>query len=63
MAEENTGWYYCLDHKTVEPWDGCKSTSRLGPYATAEEAGQALEKVAQRNERWDAEDSDWDGED
>ena len=31
-------WYYCLDHHTVEPYEACKSESRLGPYATAAEA-------------------------
>jgi len=63
MADDDSGWYYCLDHKTVERYDACKSASRLGPYASAEEAGHALEKVAQRNEKWDAEDADWAGED
>ena len=51
MAEGE--WYYCLDHKTVEPYGACKSADRLGPYATREEAGQALDKVAERNDEWD----------
>lgn len=51
MAEGE--WYYCLDHHTVEPYLGCKSITRLGPYATAEDAAHALEKVASRNEEWD----------
>jgi uncharacterized protein YfcZ (UPF0381/DUF406 family) len=52
MAEGE--WYYCIDHKTVERQDSlCKAVSRLGPYATREEAEHALEKVAQRNEQWD----------
>lgn len=46
-------WYYCLDHKTVEPEDGCRADVRLGPYATPEEAARALEKVQQRNDNWD----------
>ncbi|GAA2110354.1 hypothetical protein GCM10009841_32350 [Microlunatus panaciterrae] len=46
-------WYYCLDHKTVEPYEACKSSSRLGPYPTREDAAHALEKVAERNEEWD----------
>lgn len=46
-------WYYCLDHHTVEPYEGCKSDSRLGPYATPAEAANALERVAQRNDEWD----------
>ena len=28
MAEGE--WFYCLKHKTVEPYDACKSESRLG---------------------------------
>ncbi len=46
-------WYYCLDHKSVEPYTGCKSVDRLGPYPTRDEAEQALDKVAERNEEWD----------
>lgn len=46
-------WYYCLDHKTVEPYMACKSESRLGPYATPEEAANALEIVAERNKEWE----------
>ena len=46
-------WYYCLDHHTVEPYDGCKSATRLGPYATAADAGAALQRVEQRNEQWE----------
>lgn len=46
-------FYYCLEHKTVEPFEGCRSADRLGPYATKEEAAAALDKVADRNEEWD----------
>jgi len=46
-------WYYCLLHKAVEPYDGCKALNRLGPYASRQEAQEALERVAERNERWD----------
>lgn len=46
-------WYYCLDHHTVEPYEGCPSASRLGPYASPDEAARGLERVADRNEQWD----------
>jgi len=46
-------WYYCLDHKRVEPNKGCRAEVRLGPYKTRQEAAQALEKVEQRNLEWD----------
>lgn len=49
----NSDWYYCLDHKTVEPAEGCRAEVRLGPYPTREEAARALEKVEERNEEWD----------
>ena len=51
MAEGQ--WYWCLDHHRVEPFEGCRSNDRLGPYATREEAEQALDKVAERNDAWD----------
>ena len=46
-------WYWCLQHHAVEPYDGCRSEERLGPYATQAEASQALEKVAARNKEFD----------
>jgi hypothetical protein len=55
----DTSWYYCLDHKTVEPENGCRSAVRLGPYDTREQAAQALETVEQRNVLWD-DDPAWD---
>lgn len=45
--------WFCLTHQTVEGADGCRSKDRLGPYSSAEEASQALEKVTERNEQWD----------
>ncbi|MGI8767849.1 MAG: hypothetical protein ACR2I1_01895 [Propionibacteriaceae bacterium] len=62
MSDDEGKWFYCLEHKTVEPYGACKSTSRLGPYDTREQAEGALAKVARRNKQWDAEDGDW-GED
>ena len=51
-------FWYCLKHKQVEPQEGCAWADRLGPYPTEDEAARALEKVAERNAKWDAE--DWD---
>lgn len=47
------GWYWCLTHHTVEPYEACKAAERLGPYDTLEEAAQALERVQARNEEWE----------
>ena len=38
----------------VEPDDGCPAKDRLGPYPTREQAAHALDKVAERNQQWDA---------
>ncbi len=46
-------YYYCLDHHRVEPFEGCKSANRLGPYATMHEAANALQTVQQRNVDWE----------
>lgn len=46
-------WYYCLRHHAVEPYEGCRSETRLGPYATAADAARALERVTERNEEWE----------
>jgi hypothetical protein len=54
-------WYYCLEHDRVEPRKGCAAKYRLGPYDTAEEASEALEKVKMRNAKWNAEDQRWEG--
>lgn len=51
-------WYYCLEHQQVEPYEGCKAANRLGPYATREEATEALERVEARNTAWE-EDPRW----
>jgi hypothetical protein len=55
MKEE---WFYCLDHRTVEPFDGCRAAVRIGPFATREEAAEALDTVERRNREWDN-DPDW----
>lgn len=55
-------WYWCLKHQAVEPLEGCKAEDRLGPYPTKDEASQALAKVQERNERWDREDEEYEGD-
>ena len=48
---KNEQWFYCLDHRTVEPFDGCRAAVRIGPFATREEAAKALETVASSQPR------------
>jgi hypothetical protein len=50
----DTQWWYDLKTKTVVSDDNdTKAVDRLGPYGSREEAEHALEKVEERNERWD----------
>ena len=57
------GYYWCLRHNRVETDDNvCAERHRLGPYASAAEAERALDRVAERNAQWDAEDARWSGE-
>lgn len=47
-------WYYCLEHTKSEPEEGCPNAERLGPYATQGEADAAIERAAERNAAFDA---------
>jgi hypothetical protein len=56
-------YYWCLRHSRVETDnDVCPATRTMGPYETADQAEQALNRVAERNEQWDAEDARWAGD-
>jgi hypothetical protein len=59
MSDERieSQWYYNDRTKQVE--QGLQSPNRdhIGPFATREEAENALQRVAQNNEKWDAEDN------
>jgi hypothetical protein len=56
-------YFWCTRHNRVETeTDVCPARHVLGPYASAAEATNALEKVRQRNEAWEAEDARWAGE-
>lgn len=57
---EGTFWF-CLEHHVVEPFDGCGSQNRIGPWATHEAAANALSTIAERERRYDADDAAWDG--
>jgi hypothetical protein len=57
------GYFWCLRHHRVETAANlCPAQYRLGPYASADDAERALEKVEERNKAWDAEDARWAGE-
>ena len=54
-------FWFCQKHHAVEPFDGCGSHQRIGPFDTEAEAASALDTIAERERRYDAEDAAWDG--
>ena len=54
-------FWFCEDHHRVEPFADCDSDNRIGPFDTEAAAGDALKTIADRERRYDAEDSAWDG--
>ncbi|MDQ6874914.1 MAG: hypothetical protein M3042_07630 [Actinomycetota bacterium] len=55
-------YFWCLKHKHVEDDENaCGWADRLGPYDTESQAQQALQLVAERNKKLDAEDERWEG--
>ena len=57
-------FFWCTDHSAVEDEHGCRAEVRLGPYPSRTAAEHALQSVAERNDKLDAEDRAWeDGKD
>jgi hypothetical protein len=54
-------FWFCQKHDAVEPFEGCGSHQRIGPFDTEGEAAKALDTIAERNRRYDAEDAAWEG--
>ncbi|WBB79895.1 hypothetical protein O7606_00315 [Micromonospora sp. WMMD882] len=65
MSDSGRGnHYWCTRHHRVETVaDVCPAKYVLGPYPSADDAANALQKVQERNEAWEAEDARWAGED
>ncbi|KQB86826.1 hypothetical protein [Corynebacterium lowii] len=60
MENTEAQWFY---HPTTgKVTQGVQGSweDRMGPYATKEEAEQALETAAKRNSAYDVQDEDWD---
>lgn len=53
-------YWYNVDSGEVET-DETKSQGAkvMGPYASSDEAGRALQTARERTEKWDAEDREW----
>lgn len=62
-APDQQRWYYCLKHRRVEPYEGCRAADRLGPYPDRETAARALEIARERTEEADRYDRAWWGDD
>ena len=59
-ATDASRWYWCLEHDRAEPErEACRATTRLGPYASPEEARRWKDRVEARNDAWDEQDEDW----
>ena len=62
MTQDLSGtFWFCIDHHAVESFSGCGSKNRIGPFVTEAEAGNALATIADRERRYEAEDSAWEG--
>lgn len=57
MSELDGTFWYCMTHRGVEPYHGCRNADRLGPFPTETEAAHALQTIAERERRYDAEDT------
>ena len=60
-VEPHGRFWYCVKHHRVETTDNVDSSQRLGPFPDEESAARALQTVAEREKRYEAEDSAWDG--
>lgn len=55
-----TEFFFNIETKQVERGRQSPGEQLMGPYATEEEARNALTTAAERNAAWDAEDEAWD---
>ena len=56
---EGTQFYYNLSTGAVEEGRQSPGSELMGPYATRQEAEQALRTAAERNEKWEQDDEEW----
>jgi hypothetical protein len=62
MSKLDGTFWYCMTHRRVEPYHGCKNADRIGPFQTEAEAAHALQTIAEREEQYEMEDSEWNGD-
>lgn len=57
-------WYWCQRHERAEQGQqACRALDRLGPYSTREAAENWAATAEARNDAWDEQDREWEGED
>lgn len=64
MDQTETGpFYWCMRHKRVEQaGQACPEDHRLGPYPTAAAARDWRQRHEGREDRWEAQDKQWEGD-
>jgi hypothetical protein len=60
--EPHGEYWFCVKHHRVETIDEVDSDERLGPFPDEAAAERALQTVAEREKRYQAEDSAWNGD-
>lgn len=55
-------WYWCVRHRRVEQGESCPADDRIGPYPSEDAARNWRQQFDERNDRWDAEDKAWTGD-
>ncbi|MFN3865483.1 MAG: SPOR domain-containing protein [Demequina sp.] len=60
---DDAEYFFNTRTKAVEKGRQSSWGHLMGPYATREEAENALAKAEQRSEAWDEADEEWDGKD
>jgi hypothetical protein len=64
MSDADEEWYYDLERKVaVRAGERGKSDHMMGPYPNKEQAENWKQTVATRNEAWDEDDEEWNGDD
>lgn len=56
--EGDDQWWFNLRTQKVERGPGAPNAERLGPFASEQEAAEALDRARSRSEAWDAEEND-----
>jgi hypothetical protein len=53
-------YWYCVTHERVERFEETDSHNRIGPFDDPQSAANALQTIADREKRYEKEDSAWD---